>query len=54
MLKQHQEEVQLTIMKHNCAIDQNMRNGRNDKVVQNLEIIIEKAIKLQIRKINLR
>ena len=54
VLKQQQEEVQLTIMKHNCAIDQNMRNGRNDKVVQNLEIIIEKAIKLQIRKINLR
>ena len=42
------------LLKNNCIIDQQVKNAKNDKVVQNLQTIIEKAIKLQIKKINLR
>ena len=44
--KAQEGDVDLMLLKNNCIIDQQVKNAKNDKVVQNLQTIIEKAIKL--------
>ena len=44
----------LEVIDNSCHVDQLGEKQRHDKVLQNLKTIIEKAMKLQLKKMNLR
>ena len=49
-----ESEKRLEVIDNSCHVDQCEDSKRHDKVVQNLKTIIEKAMKLQLTKMNLR